>query len=716
MTIFVAGPAVLLALAVSSVPVQPGRADEDSDSRSLIVVTGDLLPKVPEPAKLDHIMREVDGTRITVTKKTTVIKLDQQPTVIGNNQRELFARAPGVSISEQQTPTQFNISYRGIGNPQESEYVLVLRDGVPIQSDWIGFPTLYYLPLPQDTAEVQLIRGGSSLLYGPQPAPAINFVPRRPRPDGPPLAAYSEHVGGSDGLYSTYNAIEGASHGWEYRAGFGYVHSDGQRDNSRSDLAQGDLYLGYRPEPGQLWYLDLNGHDASSGDPGRISFPQFQSDPNRAPTPSNHDWVERYALTLGHSRQFAGGWLVEGKVFGAYQRLFSRSAAAQATGGPPPSTTILQDEKFRNLGLDLRVRKRWGRGNALTAGTVLYHSDAPFLQFTSTDLQARQGEHSGVPRLDQKRQSWYGAVFAENVFRLPGRFHLVLSARLEHEQLRVSESVRPPHLTRPLIDVDVSRTVPLFGIGIGNDFGRDNETYFSITQGYRPLRFFDVASPFSNLRTDSIADPAKSLSIEAGVHGTPLEGLFYDASLFWIEFRNRIETQRLNATDVINVNSGDTRHRGFEGEVSYDLLAYRRGPAHLVVFANASFLDATFTASGNPAQVGKTPSFAPRSILKGGISLRKSGRYSLSLTASSVSSQFFQDSDLPVGSGSTFIPAKIPAYTIVDLAADWSPVAGLKLLGGISNLGDEKYYSRVFQTGLEPAPRRRIYVGAAVSL
>lgn len=55
-----------------------------------------------------------------MTKKATVIKLDQQPTVINNNQQEIFRKAPGLLITEQQTPGQFNISYRGLGNPQES--------------------------------------------------------------------------------------------------------------------------------------------------------------------------------------------------------------------------------------------------------------------------------------------------------------------------------------------------------------------------------------------------------------------------------------------------------------------------------------------------------------------------------------------------------------------------------------------------------------------
>src|SRR5215475_4710204 len=93
--------------------------------------------------KLQHIMREVDGPLITVTKKTSITKLDNIPTVVDNNLRDLFAQTPGLFYSEQQTASQFNLSYRGIGNPQESEFVSVLQDGIPLEGDWIGFPTLY---------------------------------------------------------------------------------------------------------------------------------------------------------------------------------------------------------------------------------------------------------------------------------------------------------------------------------------------------------------------------------------------------------------------------------------------------------------------------------------------------------------------------------------------------------------------------------------------
>ncbi len=85
--------------------------------------------------KLEHIMREVSGTQITVTKKATVIELDKQPPVENNNLQELFVKAPGLIVSEQQNPGQFNFTYRGLGNPQESECTLFLQNGLPLRSD-----------------------------------------------------------------------------------------------------------------------------------------------------------------------------------------------------------------------------------------------------------------------------------------------------------------------------------------------------------------------------------------------------------------------------------------------------------------------------------------------------------------------------------------------------------------------------------------------------
>jgi Fe(3+) dicitrate transport protein len=699
------------AMASAACLAMPVGATEAEQPQPSIVVVGDKPENTPE--KLEHIMPEVDGAKITVTKKTSVTKLDLVPTIVDTNQRELFSRTPGLFVSEQQTATQFNMSYRGLGNPQESEFVLVLHDGIPISTDWIGFPTLYYMPLPQSLAEVQLIRGGSSLLYGPNPAPAVNLVSRRPAANQP-LGAYTENTIGSDGLFSTYNTIEGSSGAFSGRANFGYVKSNGQRVNARSRITQGDLYLAFRPAKDNVWYVDFHAHDASSGDPGRLSYPQYVVDANQAVTPFNHNWVRRTSVTLGNDADFGNGWRSEAKLWAAWQRVYQRSAAV----GAHPTSTTLVDEQFHSHGLDWRFRKRWGKGNALTFGTVLYHDDAPFRQWTSSYITAPRNTTSGTPRLDQARDDWYGAVFAENVFRLPGRWHVVPSFRLEHVKISIDESVRPPNLVRPLIKQSVSRTIPLFGLGTGFDFGDQNETYFSVSQGYRPVRFFDVASPFSNVNPGAVPAVSKSLSWEAGVHGTPVKGLFYDASLFWIDFKNRIETIVISPTESVFQNSGNTRHRGFEGEVSYDFLAGRTDGLHLTAFGNVSLLDAKFMKSNLANRVGNRPAFAPAVTAKYGITFRADRRFNVSLTGQSVSSQYFQDSDLPVGTPTSgnFIPAKVPAYTLLDLAGDWQITRNIRLLGGITNLTKRKYYNRVFQNGIEPGATRKVYAGVALGV
>ncbi len=685
----------------------------------------------PWRAKLDYIMREVDGPLITVTKKTSITKLEYLPTVIDNNLRALFAQTPGLYVGEQQTPGQTNLSYRGIGNPQESEFVTVMQDGIPLEGDWIGFPTIYVMPLPQSIAEVQLIRGGSSLLYGPEPPPTVNLVSRKPVADRE-LAGYTENVVGKDGLFASFNQISGTSGEWDYLADVHYRRTDGQRDNGDSTLRGADLHLGWRPDATVYWAADFHASDLDTGDPGKMGYPVFLRDERTTTTPDNRLWTERYVLALTHERKFDDKTQLVAKLWSGYQDQASRSEAAFVPPAPPPGSTTLQDEQFRFSGLDARLLHKWGRGNAFTVGTTLYTSDAPFRQWTAADLGVDRytrfapvcatAAQKDCQRLRQQRSTEYAAVFAENVFRW-GQWHLVPSIRLEREKVDIDESVRPPNLTRDLVDRSVTHNVPLLGLGFGNDFGHLNESYVNISQGWRPVRYFDIGSPFGNTAAGPINDPDPThvLSFEAGVHGTPLDGLFYDASLFQVNVKDRIESQPAGpgapANNTVNVNTGDTRHRGFEGELSYDFLAAQdpQTRRHFAVFANLSLLDAEFTATRNPALKGNTPAFSPRYLARAGLTWREDQRYKVALSVVSVASQYFADSNAAANAGDAvrFVPAKVPGYTVADLSADWRVAPQVRLLGGVSNLTDRKYYSRVFQNAIEPGLGRSYYIGAA---
>jgi hypothetical protein len=98
-------------------------ARQDSTAQTVeapgVVVTGEAIA-TPTPhdnfrEMRQHIMPEVAGTKITVTKKATIIKLDQQPPLEDNDLQGLFLKAPGFLVTEQHTPGQFNFSYRGLG-------------------------------------------------------------------------------------------------------------------------------------------------------------------------------------------------------------------------------------------------------------------------------------------------------------------------------------------------------------------------------------------------------------------------------------------------------------------------------------------------------------------------------------------------------------------------------------------------------------------------
>jgi Fe(3+) dicitrate transport protein len=654
-----------------------------------------------------HSLPEVDGPTITVTKKTSVVQLNDVPTIIDNNQRELFDRLPGIILAEQQNPTELNLSYRGLGNPQESEYVLLMQDGIPLEMDWIGFPTIYYIPVPQTIGSVQMIRAGSGLLYGPEPQPVINFISQVP--STLPLAGTTEQVGGSDSLFSSFNKISGTDGNWNYLADYSRRQSDGQRQNGDYVLNAGDLHLGYLLGAQKL-SLDVHAYSLESGLAGLMSGAQFLSNRNQTTTPDDRLWADRYTAVLTYENKFSDKDTYVQKAWSGYQDLWTRSDT-YAAGVPPVGTgATLSGQRFNYTGLDGRWLHRWGAGNALTVGYTLYTSRSPYNEWNTTNPGVDKDDESGTPFYDDERKTTYGALFAENVFRFK-YFHLVTSARFDHERLSTDETLAP-HPS--LVNETYTKNVPLFGIGIGNDFGHGNETYLNISQGFRPLRYLDIASPFGNFSSTNNPDPTKYLTYEAGVHGWPRVGLYYDVSVFQVNVKDRLESQHLTQTETIDVNTGDTRSRGVEFEGHYDLFRLFSTIAsnlHLDAFANASLLDARFTSSIIPGQTGKIPAYAPHGVFKAGITAREDEHYKVSVVVNTVGSQFFQDSNQPIAS----TPAHIPTYTVADLAGDYVIAGHFRVLGGISNLANRHYYSRVFLFGgmLEPANDRKFYAGAA---
>src|SRR6185312_489330 len=550
-----------------------------------------------------------------------------------------------------------------------------------------------------------------------EPEPVINFISKTPSAT---TTGTTQQVGGSDGLYSTFNSISGPAGPIGYLADFSHRQSSGQRGNGDYDLNSGDFQLEYKLDQRQRLNLAVHAYSLESGIAGFESYAQFKANPNQTTSPDDRDWEHRYTAVLTYTNQFDSENLFVQKVWSGYQDLVTRADGYDTTSAPPVGTgATIAGQRFHYTGLDGRFVHHYGRGGAVTVGYTAYTSTSPYHEFSSTNPLADPYNPGGAQIYNDERRSRYAAVFAENVYRF-GRWHVVASARFNHEQIDSRETVAAhPYLVNGVY----RKNIPLFGFGIGNDFGRGNETYLNVSQGFRPVRYLDVASPFGKFPPSNSPEVTKYLTYEAGVHGWPVIGLYYDASIFQVNVKNSIETEQLSRTVSIDINTGNARSRGVEAETSYDLLQLVPGVpggGHLMLFANASYLDSVYTSSITPGQAGKTPPYAPHYVLKGGLTLSMAPGFKLSLIVDAVGAQYFQSSDagIPGVAGAIAMPARIPAYTVADFSGEYKFLGHWRVLGGISNLTDEEYYSRVFISGgrIEPALGRQFYLGIAYDL
>ena len=689
----------------AAIPQTPGAGDR---------VTVETVTVRGESKQLDdgQLPPEIEGNRILEAKKVTRVELDQQPAIVDNNIRQTLARVPGLFISDQTIPTHHNVNYRGLGDPHESEYVLFAANGTPILSDWFGYPTVYYSPIAQRIGQIDFIRGGSSLLYGPQPGPSINLILRKPLLNTD-TQFRSDNVFGSNGFFGTFNEFATGNEKHGLLATFDSRHADGERAHSGYEVDGASLSWAYQPDDVQSWELSFDSYDSHSNEPGRLSLAQYQTDRNQTTTPYNQVWIKRWRVGLKHERLISDQASIVAQAWSGYQDRLSQRTSGFAAGDPLPGYTTIDRQQFEFSGLDLRYLREWGSNHSFTAGTTLYHSDSPRSQHRSTDLI---NASNPTARYLQQRGSQYAAVFFENAFRF-GAWRVVPALRFESLDMDVRESLKLSSLSRPAYDVDESRTEALLGLGVSRDFGDNWQAYGNYSQGYRPMRYDDIGNPTAELAASNEPDSASADNFELGLRGMPVQGLFLDISAFHIDLQDKIEQRLINPTDIIRVNSGDSRHRGIELALEYDVLKAlnQHSGASLVLFANGAWLDAEITRSETASLVGNAPGFAPDLVSRAG-ALWEQGKVKLALTGTYVSDQFWQDSNQSRGTGASFIPAEIPSYSVWDLSAEYAVNDNVALTAGVNNLFDEQYFSRVRSDGIDPAAERSVNIGFRIKL
>jgi Fe(3+) dicitrate transport protein len=298
-------------------------------------------------------------------------------------------------------------------------------------------------------------------------------------------------------------------------------------------------------------------------------------------------------------------------------------------------------------------------------------------------------------------------VFIENLFRF-GKLSVVPTVRQERINYDLKDEVKNSSLNRDAIDLDDTFNETLFGLGMMYQTSERSEIYGNVSESYRPLRFDDLINPTSELAGSNRPEISRAMNYEVGYRAQPIDNLVFDISVFRIDFDDKIEQIQVNISDVERINSGNSQHQGIEFSAEYTVLT--QSDRSLLIFANGSLLDAEITDSIDESLVDNTTAFSPDYLIRTGL-LYESRQWSAALTATFVGDQYWQDSNLPRGSGDSQIDAKIPDYTVLDFSAEYRQSERWTIYGGVNNLLDEDYYSRVRADGIEPAQEQTFYVG-----
>ena len=152
---------------------------------------------------MGHLSEVHDGI-IYSGKKTEVLVLDSlDANTAQNNPREVLGRVPGSNYSETEGggfPSN-GIAFRGL-RPTQSIETQTRQNGYNIAADLYGYPETYYTPPLEALERIEIIRGASSLQYGPQFGGVVNFITKSGSKDKP-FELTTSQTGGSNGFFSS---------------------------------------------------------------------------------------------------------------------------------------------------------------------------------------------------------------------------------------------------------------------------------------------------------------------------------------------------------------------------------------------------------------------------------------------------------------------------------------------------------------------------------
>ncbi len=691
-------------------------------------------PEVVITGQTIHDLQSVAGAAHVIEQK----KLKQ---IAPMTAAEALVKIPGVNIqAEDPAGLRLNIGFRGL-RAERSRNVLVLEDGIPVQLMPYGEPELYYTPRIERMGSIEVVKGSSSVLYGPRTiGGVVNFVTLSP-PDKL-TRTVSQRVGNNG--YLMTQAMVGDRKGDISYLIYGLLHNfDGNRN---LDLRVYDV----------MGKVELNMHNAGTlslkaqlyNEWSRATYlglttPQYEANSNFNFANNDRFSIQRYALTAIHEIELAKNTTLRTSYYNfnitrnwrrqdydrrdqtdaspglTYDRIINGQGrqvdlASSVNDGSSiffRNTTGNRNRAYNVTGVESRLTNHFNlfdNEHTLTAGARVHYE--------SSNQQLVQGAYpSGLTGPVQSQERLNGLAFAgyamTDIGLLKNKLTLSPGARLEvlRSELTSYRDNFQDIIPRSQNDSVIATVIP--GMGLSWTGFAHWTLFTGVHRGFAPPRTKDNITPGgANLKLAA----ERSWNYEAGARYDYLDWLHLEGTGFLLDFSNQIITpsEASGATNEVGaVNSGRTRHMGFEFAGTFDLGRFKDWSFNLPLSLNYTYVNSELLGGWGEYVKGNAVPYAPQHLLGVQAAFEHPSGLSLSVQGDYVSAQFadIENTDSATLDG---LRGKIPAWFLLNARAAYM-YKPWRLSGFITakNMLDHRYMASRAPAGIQPGLPRQVIAG-----
>ena len=634
-----------------------------------------------------------DDDRSRQTGAVVVITREEIERLQPSSTEDVLRRIPGINVkTEEESAVVSNIGIRGLSASESKS--LVLEDGVPVAPGLFIGNDRYYNPRIQRMEGIEVLKGSSSLRYGPSTiGGVINYKTKTP--EG---VAVSTRIGSFNTREATLEAGGRSSSGDAY-AGLvaTKARSDGflDRDYDMTDLM---LKAGSTIGENQNLGVKFSWYENDANISYRGMFLQdYRDGRTYNPAPDDYFLTDRRAFDINHEWFLSDQATLQTLVYWSemtrdYWRYSVDTVASNAAGRWVYTDDLTGNNRsFERLGAETRLmldHNLFGLTNQAEFGLRFMQEESDDKRIRATRAQDR----TGINDRHREDSAESVAAYVQNRFVISERLAITPGLRVEsYEQKRKV-------LTQNGESETTSNTEWLPGIGFTYQLMPAAQLYGGAYRAFSPA---SNGVALDGL-VDQKLDGERSDNYEFGLRGS--NGPYtYDVTAFYMNFDNQVVTGNSDP-NLSQSNAGKTLHYGLEAALSVEL------GGGFSIDTNMTWVPESEFRSGD--NKGNRLPYAPEYLANAGLNYTD-GRFSSALNVHYRGEQFGDASnrkDIPAGAEGGIWGGQMRSYTLYDLLAQYQVNDHLRVQGAVKNLTDKRYITGLRQ-GIYVGPERSFEVG-----